>query len=159
MNTTVVCREIRPGTEDRQSCLVVAASEDERGRAHLRSFPDVTNVSEVQAQLQARGIVLGGSPPRGAYGRTATRPSFPVRITAQDDRGNECVVMADSLEEYSLSSGSTLYYLRVPGAPAALQWLVGRTLELTELRPAGTAQAADPTTAESSVDDTNTLGG
>ncbi len=144
MSTTVVCREVRPGAEDHQACLVVAASPEERGRAASKSLTDLTRLSEAKVQLQSRGIILGESPPLGSRCPTPTGPRVPIQITAHDDLGNEHRLIADSLEEYSLSSGSTLHYLHVPGVPADFQWLVGRTLELTELRPVAIGKSADP---------------
>jgi hypothetical protein len=52
----------------------------------------------------------------------------PVQIIAHDEQGKEHRLIANQLEEYSLSSGSTLYYLYVAEAPCECSWLVGRTL-------------------------------
>ena len=93
---------------------------------------DASNLSEVKERLRSQGIVLGGLslPAR----KTSTQSSLrsPVQIIAHDEQGKEHRLIADSLDEYSLSSGSTLYYLFVPQVPSDFQWLVGHTLELAE---------------------------
>ena len=62
--------------------------------------------------------------------------------------------MASQLEEYSLSSGSLLYYLLVPEATQDCRWLVGRTLEVAEVedRPPDAAEQAAPADGRADAD-------
>jgi hypothetical protein len=42
-------------------------------------------------------------------------------------------LIADKLEEYSLSSGSSWYCFSITAAPGDCHWLVGRVLEVAEV--------------------------
>ena len=129
MNTTVVCREVRPASGNNKLCVVVA-SQDEREGVRAIDPTDPSNLSEVKASLRFHGIVLGGPSQPASRSSLQSRLRSPVQIIAHDEGGKEHRLIADSLEEYSLSSGSTLYYLYVPGVPGDYHWLVGRILEL-----------------------------
>ncbi len=132
MNTTVVCRDVHRATENSNLWLIIA-SQDGQEVVRAVDLMAASNLTEVRDRLHAQGVVLG-QPLQPAP--TPTAPSSlapPVRIITHDDDGNERQWLADRLEEYSLSSGSTLYYLYVPEAPCDCRWLVGRTLELAEI--------------------------
>ncbi|MGH7224194.1 MAG: hypothetical protein ACRELF_13265, partial [Gemmataceae bacterium] len=81
----------------------------------------------------AQGIVLGGALQPASKSNQSSLAS-PIQIIAHDEYGKEHRLIADHLEEYNLSSGSTLYYLYASDAVCDYRWLVGRTLELAELR-------------------------
>jgi hypothetical protein len=131
MNTTVVCREVRPAVGGGKQCVVIA-SRDERAGVRTMDLAAPSDLTDVRDRLRAQGIVPGGplQPARGLVARG--RLASPVQIIAQDEHGREHRLIADQLEEYSLSSGSTLYYLYVPEASSDCRWLVGRTLEVAE---------------------------
>jgi hypothetical protein len=132
MNTPVVCREVRPAPGNGKLCVVIA-SQDEREGARALDPTAPSSLPEVRDRLHAQGIALGGPLQPARRCSTGGSPASPVRIIAHDERGKEHRLVADHLEEYSLSSGSTLYYLYVPEAPCDCRWLVGRTLEVAEL--------------------------
>src|SRR5438477_11944112 len=112
MNTAVVCREVRAPTGDSKLCVIIA-SQDERECIREIDLTDDSSLTEVRDRLHAQGIVLGG-PLQPARRSTPQRsPASPYQITAHDDHGNEHRLIADYLEECSLSSGPTLYYLYV----------------------------------------------
>src|SRR3989442_709192 len=117
MNTMVVCRDVRPAAENDKVCVIVA-SKDDLESVRAIDPTDASNLSEVKERLRSQGIVLGGLslPAR----KTSTQSSLrsPVQIIAHDEQGKEHRLIADSLDEYSLSSGSTLYYLFVPQVPS-----------------------------------------
>jgi hypothetical protein len=132
MNTTVVCREVRPATGNGKLCVVIA-SQDEREDVRAIDPADAAHLLEVRDRLHAQGIVLGG--PLQPAPRSSTRSNIvsPIQIIAHDERGEAHRLIVDHLEEYGLSSGSTLYFLYVPEASCACSWLVGRALEVAEL--------------------------
>jgi hypothetical protein len=132
MNTTVVCRDVIPATGNSKQCVVIA-SQDEREVVRSIDPMAASNLSEVRDRLHAHGIILGGPLPSTPRSSTQSSLASPVQVIANDEHGKEHRLIADHLEEYSLSSGSTLYYLYVPEAPGDCRWLVGRTLEITEL--------------------------
>ncbi len=131
MKTTVVCSEVRPATE-KPGCVVVAYREDRHGDRES-DLTDPSNLTAVRDRLRAQGILLGGplQPARLAGVQGSLAP--PVQIIAHDERGSEHRLVADQLEEYSLSSGSTLYLLSLSESPCDCRWLVGLTLEVAEL--------------------------
>ena len=131
MNTIVVCREVRPATGNGQRCVVVA-SQEEREDAKAVEPRAAANLAEVRDRLHGRGIVLGGPLQPAQRSSTQSNRSSPVQIIAHDELGNEHRLTAVQVEEYSLSSGSTLYYLYVSEASSDCLWLLGRTLEVAE---------------------------
>jgi hypothetical protein len=133
MNTTVVCREVRPANGSSKQCVVIAAQDE---RAGMRTIDPTapSNLAAVRDRMRAQGIVLGGPLQPARQPGTQSRLASPVQIIAHDEQGHEHRLMADQLEEYSLSTGSTLYYLHVAEAPGDCGWLVGRTLEVAEFR-------------------------
>jgi hypothetical protein len=131
MITTVVCRDVRPAAGSGSQCIVVA-SQDEREGVRAIDPTAPSNLAEVRDRLQAQGIVLGGPLHPAQRPGTDNNPAPPVQITARDEQGKEYRLIVDKLEEYSLSSGSTFYYLYVGAAPGDCRWLVGRTLEVAE---------------------------
>jgi hypothetical protein len=52
---------------------------------------------------------------------------------ARDEAGTEHRLNGELVEKYSLSSGSEWYHLHIPEVLSDCHWLVGRTLELSEL--------------------------
>ncbi len=94
---------------------------------------DASQLAEVRDRLHAQGIRLGEPLQAASTPKTESNPASPVQIVARDEDGNEHRLIADSVKEWSLSSGTTLYYLHIPEAIGDCHWLVGRTLELSEL--------------------------
>jgi hypothetical protein len=132
MKTILVCRDVRPAIGNARVSLVVA-SQDEQ--ADIRSIDptDPLNHAEIKARLQSHGITLGGSSQPAIRSGAPNSLRSPFQVVALDEHGTEHRLVADSVEEYSLSTGSTLYYLYVPELHGDYHWLVGRTLELDEL--------------------------
>ena len=132
MTTTVVCREVRPANGSSQRCVVIASQDDREGVRAIDPLAP-SSLAAVRDRLRAQGIVLGG--PLQPAQRPGARSSLasPVQLTARDEWGKEHWLIADQLEEYSLSSGSTLYYFYVSEAPCDCSWLVGRTLAVADL--------------------------
>lgn len=131
MNTTIMCRDVRPATQNNKGCVVVAYRDVRYGGREI-DITDASNLPEVRDRLLAQGIVLGGSLQPASRASTPSSLASPVQIIAHDEYGKEHRLIADHLEEYSLSSGSTLYYLYVSDAACDYRWLVGCTLELAE---------------------------
>lgn len=132
MNTTLMCRDVRPATENKEGCLVVASRDVRHGVREI-DITDASNLTEVKERLRAQGVVLGKQLPPAPRSNNQSSAASPIQIIAHDEHGKEHRLIADHLEEYSLSSGSILYYLYIPEAPCDCRWLVGRTLELAEL--------------------------
>ena len=127
MNTTVVCREVRPAAGSGKQCVVVASRDQEAGVG--ASDPRASsNLAEVRDRLRAQGIVLGGPLQPAERPGAPSSLASPVQLIAHDEHGKEHRLIADQWEEYSLSSGSILYYFSVPEAPGDCRWLVSRTL-------------------------------
>ncbi len=147
---TAVCREVRATTTDGKRCVVIA-SREERADIPTTDSAAATDMTEVKDRLRAQGIVLGG--PLQAAPRASTQRTLasPIQILVHDDQGNEHRWIADQLDEYSLTSGSTLFYLYVPETPYDCRWLVGRTLQIAELG-ARSPGIAEPRAAEISRD-------
>src|ERR1700730_2102160 len=101
MNTTVVCSEVRPATENNKGCVVVAYQDVRHGlgESDLKDASDLTKLSD---RLRAQGLVLGGPLPPGRTSSVQTGLASPVQIIAHDERGKEHRLIADHLEEYSL---------------------------------------------------------
>jgi hypothetical protein len=150
MKTTVVCSEVRPATE-KNGCVVVAYRDD-RHEARESDLTDPANWTAVRDRLRAQGILLGGplQPARLAGVQSSLAP--PVQIIAHDEGGSEHRLVADQWEEYSLSSGSTLYFLSLSESPGDCGWLVGRTLEVAEFGDRRQDTAAPSTPAEGGRD-------
>jgi hypothetical protein len=132
MNKTVVCRDVRPATGNSKLCVVIA-SQDEGAGVRAIDPAAASNFTEVRDRMHAQGIVLGGPLQPAPRSGTQSSPASPIHVIARDEHGKEHRLLADHLEEYSLPSGSTLYYLYVPEAPCDCRWLVGRTLQVVEL--------------------------
>lgn len=141
MKTTVLCTDVRPATQSGTLCVVVA-SLDERQGVRETDMSDASNLSEVRDRLRDQGITLGGPLQDDPSSGTRSGVASPVEIIAHDEQGGEHRFVAEALEEYSLSSGSTLYFLYVRDAPSECNWLVGRALELMPLRIDGASTAA-----------------
>lgn len=142
MNTAIVCREVRPATGNSKRCVVIA-SQDEREVVRPIDLTAASDLTEARDRLRAQGIVLGGPlQPASSPGSQSSLAS-PLEIIARDERGKEHRLLVDHLEEYSLSSGSTLYYFYLPETLCDCLWLVGRTLEVAKLgnRPPDIAEA------------------
>jgi hypothetical protein len=132
MNTTVVCRDVHPATGNSKLCVLIASQDEPEG--HTAIDPTAPSaVTEVRERLHAQGIVLGGPLPPVPRSGTPSNLASPIQIIAHDEHGKKHRLIADHLEEYSLSSGSTLYYLYVSEAQCDCRWLVGRTLEVAEV--------------------------
>lgn len=131
MNATVVCRDVRPATESDKACVVVASRENVRHGTSEIDLTDPSILSEVRNRLHAAGIALGKPTQSTRNCSTQSGPRSPVQIIAHDENGKQHRLVADSVEEYSLSSGSILYFLYLSEVPADCQWLIGRTLELS----------------------------
>ena len=132
MNTTLLCRDVRPATENNKGCVVVAYRDVRYGEREI-DLTDAANLAEVRERLRAEGIVLGGPSQPTREAGTQNNLASPVQIIAHDEHGNEHRLIADYMDEYSLSSGLLLYYLYVSKEPCDCQWLVGRTLEVAEV--------------------------
>ena len=131
MNATAVCRDVRSVAGKENVCAVIASQEEREG-ARVIDPLDPSNFSEVRNRLQAQGIVLGEPSPLARRLDTQSHLRSPIQIIAQDEQGRKHTVIVESFEEYSLSSGSTLYYLYVSGVPSDFHWLVGHALELAD---------------------------
>jgi hypothetical protein len=129
MKTTVECRDVRPATEDNKGCVVVTY-EDARHGVREIDFTDPASLTDVKERLRAQGIVLGGVGQPAQRSSARTGLAAPVEIIAHDDDGKEHRFIADKMEEYSLSSGWTLYYFFVPETPDDCLWLKGRHLDV-----------------------------
>lgn len=129
MNTTLLCRDVRPATENNKECVVVAYRDVRHGEREI-DLTDAANLADVRERLRAEGIVLGGSLQPAPKAGTQNNMTSPLQIIAHDEHGEEHRLIADHLDEYSLSSGMLLYYLYVSQAPCDCRWLVGRTLEV-----------------------------
>jgi hypothetical protein len=149
MNKTVVCRDVRPATGTSKLCLVIA-SQDEEGGVRAIDPAAASNLTEVRDRMHAQGIVLGGTLQPAPRSGTQSSLASPIHVIAHDEHGKEHRLIADHLEAYSLSSGSTLYYLYLPEAPCDCRWLVGRTLEVLDLgsRQPGIAEPGAAEAAE-----------
>jgi len=132
MNTTVVCREVRPAAGSGKCCVVIA-TQDEPVSGNLTDTPDRLNLAEVKERLRAQGIVLGGKLAAAEGSRARSSLSGPVQLIAHDEHGTEHRLIANQFEECNLSSGSTLYYFFIGKAPGDCRWLVNRTLEVAEV--------------------------
>jgi hypothetical protein len=131
MNTTFVCREVRPATDNSKRCLIIA-SQDERADVRAMDLTAVSDLTVARDRLRAQGIVLGGPLQPAATPSNPSSPASPLVIIAHDEHGKEHRLIVDHREEYNLSSGSTLYYFSVPEASCDCRWLVGRTLEVAD---------------------------
>jgi hypothetical protein len=131
MKTTVVCRNVRPTTENDKRCVVIASRDDQAGDRLIDLTSDL-DLTEARNRLRAQGIVLGGPLQPAPRPGTPSGLTPPVEIIARDEQGKEHRLIADYLEEYSLSSGSTLYFFDVSEVLSDCRWLVGRTLEVVE---------------------------
>jgi hypothetical protein len=112
---------------------VIVASRDERGGACGIDPTTAPNIAEVRDRVRAEGIILGGTLQPTPRSGNQNCLASPVEIIVHDEYGTEHRLIADYLEEYSLSSGSTLYYLYISAVPSNCRWLVGRALEVSEL--------------------------
>jgi hypothetical protein len=137
MTTTVVCREVRPAAGGGRQCVVVA-SRDEGADVGASDPMAPSDLAEVRDRLRAQGIVLGGPLQAAERPSALSSLAYPVQLIAHDEHGQEHRLIADQLAEYSLSSGSTLYYFSVAEAPADCRWLESRTLEVAEQRATST---------------------
>src|SRR5215471_7780304 len=115
MKTTVVCREVRPTTENGKRCVVIASRDESEGE-RLADITAISDLTEVRDRLRAQGIVFGGPLQPAPRPGTPSGLTPPVEIIARDEQGKEHRLIADYLEKYSLSSGSTLYFFDVPEA-------------------------------------------
>ena len=59
MNTTVVCRDVRPATGNNKQCVVIASQDEQTGVREI-DLTAASNLAEVRDRLLAQGIVLGG---------------------------------------------------------------------------------------------------
>lgn len=132
MTTTVVCREVRPATGNSKQCVVIA-SQNEREGVRTVDLTAASDLTEVRERLRAQGIVLGGSLQPAPRPGTQSGLASPIEIIAHTEHGKVHRMSVDHLEEYSLSSGSTLYYFYVPDTSCDYRWLEGRTLEVAEV--------------------------
>jgi len=132
MITTVQCSDVRPATENDKGCVVVAYRDVPTGPREI-DITDASNLTEAKERLHAQGIALGRPLQPVQMSGTPSRPASPVQIIARDEHGKQHRLIAEHVDEYSLSCGSTLYYLYVPQASCDCRWLVGRTLEIAEL--------------------------
>ena len=136
MNPSIICREVRPEIRNGQEYLVIVASQDERTSERWQEVTDPTTWGAIKARLTSQGIALGEA-------SLALKPSVPsrsdstIQLAATDDRGRIHGLIADGLEAYSLSSGSTLSYFFVPNAPGDFHWLVGRHVDVQDVEMAG----------------------
>jgi hypothetical protein len=130
MTILAVCRDVRPTTGNGSDCMVVA-SRDEPGGVRTTDSLDPLRSPDIRQRLERQGIVLGGPLPPAAKTGVPSSTAAPVEISAHDEHGQEHRLLADSVEECRLSSGSALYYLTVRAAPQDCSWLVGRPLQLT----------------------------
>jgi hypothetical protein len=130
MNAIVICSDVRPAT-DNDGASIVVVSRDETVAAREADPTDISNLSEVRKRLHAQGMTLGEQLQRA---RTSGSDMLcrPDCIVAHDEQGKRHRLTIESLEDYSLSSGSTLYFLRITESLSSCRWLVGRTLELRE---------------------------
>lgn len=146
MSTLVICKEVRPATGGGKRCVVIA-SRDERPGVGAIDASTPSTLAEVRERLRTQGVLLWGPLQPAQRLSTPSRPASPVQIIALDEHGHERRLVADNLEEYSLSTGSALYYLHVAETPGDCGWLVGRTVEVAEVGtrpPAGAEQEAAP---------------
>lgn len=103
MNTTVVCRGVRPATGNSKLCVVIA-SQDEREGARAIDLTAASDLTAEREQLRAQGIVLGGPLEPAPSLSTQSSLASPIEIIAQNEHGKEHRLTVDHLEEYSLSS-------------------------------------------------------
>ncbi len=131
MNSTIVCQDVRPEPGNSNRCVVIAAKDDPEGERAL-DLTAVSNLAEAKDQLRARGIVPGGPLLHAPGPAKPNGLAAPIEIIARDQHGKEHRLLADHVDAYSLSSGSTLYYFYVSEAPRDCRWLVGHTLDIAE---------------------------
>ena len=146
MNRSVICRDVRSETLNGQAHLVIVASQDERESVPSIDITDLSKLADIKAKIEAEGIVLGGTS-LSAQSHVHSSLSSSMQLTAHDDLDRKHVLIADCLEEYSLSSGSALYYFYIPDSSSDFHWLVGRTLRVTDVQ---TKKSKEKKTARSS---------
>lgn len=129
MTTTVLCTEVRPATDNNRGCVIVASRDGRHGSTEI-DLADTSRFPEVKDRLRAQGLVPGGPLPPAPRSSGAGSRTSPTQLIIHDEQGKEHRLIADELEEYSLSSGSSLYYFHVAEAPLDCRWLVGRALEV-----------------------------
>ena len=135
MKTLVICREVRSEVLNDHARLIIIATQDDAESTRSIDLTDLSQLSEVKAKLESHEFVLGGSPLGGKPHAQRTLPSS-IELTANDELGGQHLLIADSWEEYKLSSGSTLYYFYIADAPADYHWLVDRRLEICDAQNA-----------------------
>lgn len=126
--TTLRCKEVRPGTENHEGCILVAF-ENVCPIEREVDLSDASVLTKARDSLRAQGIVLRGSS-QVAHDTRPKDKSSPVQIIAHDDTGDEQRLMVDRLDEYRLSSGSSLYYLHTSESADNCRWLVDRDLSV-----------------------------
>jgi hypothetical protein len=112
---------------------MVIASKDDGVGSRLIDLMDSSQLDEIRETLRSKGIRLGETLQAAPRSDTQSSPASPLQVVAHGEEGKEHRLIADSVEEYSLSSGSTLYFLQIPDALCDCRWLIGHTLELSEL--------------------------
>src|SRR5437868_11918663 len=116
MKTTVMCRDVRPASEGNAGCVVVAGKDARHGTPEI-DITDTAKLTEVRDRLRALGLVLGGPGQPSESSSARTNLAAPVEIIAHDDDGKEHRFIADTFEEYRLSSGGELHYFFLAETP------------------------------------------
>ncbi len=126
----VQCGAIREGKLNGKPCAVVIAFKDEEVGSYA-GFTDPSYLEMVKKKLATMNIALGGPMPKQ---QPAKKTSFhpPLLITGKDRENKTKTAIADDIEEFSLSSGSKLFYLYLFAKVEDLAWMIGQNLELTE---------------------------
>ena len=128
-----ICRDVHSETLNGQAHLVIVASQDEQERVRAIDLTDLSKSADIKANLESQGIALGATPLSVKVHAQSTLPPS-IQLTAHDDLGREHLLIADSWQEYSLSSGSALYYFYIPDSSGDYRWLVGRTVKVTDVQ-------------------------
>jgi hypothetical protein len=136
MKTRIICRDVRSDALNDQARLIIIASQDKGESSRSIVATDLSDLSKVKTKLDSLGIVLGGTSTTTAKSPAQTSGRSPVELTASDELGRQRSLIADSWEEYELSSGSTLYYFYITDAPGDYHWVVGRELEMCQAQQA-----------------------
>jgi len=96
MNTTVVCRDVRPALGNSKRCVVVV-SRDEREAVGTIDPGAGSNLTQMRDRLDAQGIVLGG--PLQPVSTSSTQGSLasPIRVSASDELVKEVRLIVDQM--------------------------------------------------------------
>jgi hypothetical protein len=130
---TAICEKVERSSRDGRECLLVIASSDVQTGTLGRPPIDENWLTGAKNKLASMGLKLGGAPSTKTPEAMAdTRNEYPappvdIHVNCQPPEND---ILAEQMEVYELSSGSTIVFLYVFDMRDNLQWMIGKRIEL-----------------------------